>query len=174
MPGSVVGKTLNLGYPGNVSRSADAVIVNRPVRSTDSNPIPFGAPVVLNSDNTYSLFGATNTAADFAGVAIREVKQATSYLSQPYGQTQYNPGDPCDVIERGSVTVTCNVGTPVAGGPVYIRVAANASIPNGVVGGFEAAADGTNTVQLTNVQWKTGKIDANNTAEITILSRNKA
>ena len=173
MGGFAIGKTLNFGYPGNVSRSADAIIVNRPVQSTDTNPIPFGSPVVLNGNNTYSLFGASNTAAQFAGVAIREVKQATSYLSQPYGQTQYNPGDPCDVIERGSVTVTCNVGTPTAGGPVYIRVALNSSIPQGVIGGFEAAADGTNTVELTNVVWKTGLMDANNTAEITILTRNK-
>ncbi|WP_304459790.1 structural cement protein Gp24 [Alicyclobacillus sendaiensis] len=173
MPGSVIGKTLNLGYPGNVSRSEDAVIVNRPVRPTDTNPIPFGAPVVLNADNTYSLFGASNTAADFAGVAIREVKQATSYLGAPYGITQYNPGDPCDVIERGSVTVTCQLGTPTAGGAVYIRVAANASYPNAVVGGFEAQADGTNNILIPNVVWKTGKIDGNNTAEITILNRNK-
>lgn len=173
MPGFVVGKTLNYGFPGNVARSADTIITNRVVRPTDTVNINFGDPVVLNSDNTYSKFGATNTAADFAGVAIREVKQSTDYLLSNTGG-YYAPGQPCDVIERGAVTVTCNVGTPTAGGPVYIRIAANPSIPTGVVGGFEAAADGTNTIQLTNAQWKTGKMDANNTAELQILTRNKA
>jgi hypothetical protein len=139
------------------------------VKSTDTDSINFGSPAILNSDNTYSNFGATGTAATFAGVAVREVKQTTDYLS---ADGSYDPGQPCDVIERGSVTVVCNVGNPTAGGPVYVRIAANAGIPTGVVGGFEAAADGTNTVQITNAKWKTGKKDANNVTELTILTRN--
>lgn len=249
MSGTVIGKSLNYGYPGSVSRGADAIIMNRPVRSTDPNAVPFGGAVVLNTDNTYSLFGststtlttalvsataytslavqalsapvqigdsiiigtgattqtvtasanaavgatsisvnsftanaayavgtavlATNTFAQFAGVAVREVKQSTSWQLIGQGQAQYNPGDPCDVLERGAVTVLCNVGTPTAGGAVYLRVATNAAIPSGVVGGFEAAADGNNTVQITNAMWKTGKIDANNVAELSLLVRNK-
>lgn len=168
MPGFVVGKSLNLGYPGNVSRSADAIITARVVSPDDAAAIPFGSPVVLNTDNTYSLFGASSTAATFAGVAVREVKQSTDYFS---ANGSYSPGQVCDVIERGSVTVVCNVGTPTAGGKVYVRITANGSIPAGVVGGFEAAADSTNTVEITNARWKTGKIDANNVAEITILTR---
>lgn len=174
MSGTVIGKSMNYGYPGSVSRGADAIIANRPVKSTDANAITFGAAVILNADNTYSLFGAGGTFAAFAGVAVREVKQSTSFVMTGQGQAQYNPGDPCDVLERGSVTVTCNVGAPTAGGPVYLRTVANGAIPAGLVGGFEAAADGTNTVQVTSAQWKTGKIDANLTAELTLLSRNKA
>lgn len=168
MPGSVVGKSLNLGYPGNVSRSIDAVIDGRVVKPTDTNNINFGDPVVLNSDNTYSKFGATGTAAAFAGIAVREVKQSTDYLNP---QGFYAPGQPCDVLSRGSATVTCNVGTPTAGGDVYVRITANGTIPAGIVGGFEAAADGANTIKLTNAKWTTGKMDANRTAEVTILSR---
>lgn len=169
MPGAVVGKSLNLGYPGNISRSADAIITNRIVKPTDTENINFGDPVVLNSDNTYSKFGATGTAATFAGIAVREVKQSTDYFTS---QGFYAPGQPCDVAERGSVTVICRVGTPTAGGDVYVRIAANAAIPDGVVGGFEAAADGSNTVKLNGVKWKTGKIDANRVAEVTIIQRN--
>ncbi|MCL6442062.1 MAG: hypothetical protein K6T83_01125 [Alicyclobacillus sp.] len=174
MPGSVIGKTLNLGFPGNVSRSADAIIENRAV-SASSSPIPFGAAVVLNPDNTYSLFGASNTAAQFAGVAIREVKQGVNYSSYYVGASNttqsYSPGQPCDVLERGAVTVVCQLGTPTAGGKVYIRVATNASYPNAVIGGFEAQADGTNNVLLPNCQWKTNQIDGNNVAELQILTR---
>lgn len=169
MPGSVIGKSMNYGYPGTVSRSRDAVISNRVVKSTDSVGIAFGEPAILNSDNSYSRFGSTGTAALFAGVAVREVKQSTDYFS---ANGTYAPGQPCDVLSRGTISVVCNVGTPTAGGAVYVRVAANAGIPTGVVGGFEAAADGANTVLLTGVKWTTGKIDANKVAEITLTQRN--
>lgn len=171
MTGSVIGKQLNNGYPGSVSRLADAIIANRPVKSTDTVNVEFGDPVVLNSDNTYSKFGASSTVAEFAGVAVREVKQSTSYFS---AQGQYEPGYPADVLERGSVTVTCQNGTPTAGGPVYIRILVNATYPNAVVGGYEAVADSTNSLLLTNAQWKTGNLDSNNVAELTLLTRNKA
>jgi hypothetical protein len=160
---------MNYGYPGSFARNGDCIIVNRLVKSTDTNPINFGDPVVLNPDNTYSKFGASNTAAEFAGVAVREVKQTSDYYAPT---SSYKPGQPCDVIERGSVSVVCNVGNPTAGGKVYIRIAANPSIPTGVVGGFEAAPDGANTVELTNCRWATGLKDVNNVAELTILSRN--
>jgi hypothetical protein len=54
---------------------------------------------------------------------------------------------------------------------VYVRIAANASIANGVVGGFEAAADSTNTVLLPNVKWTTGAMDADRICEVTVLTR---
>lgn len=168
MPGKVIGKSLNLGYPGNISRSVDAIIDNRVVKPTDTDNINFGDPVVLNDDNTYSKFGATGTADTFGGIAIREVKQTTDYFN---AQGFYSPGQPCDVATRGTLTVKCNVGTPKAGGAVYIRIATNAAIPDGVIGGFEAAADGTNTVEIPNLKWTTGKLDANKVAEVTILTR---
>ena len=74
-------------------------------------------------------------------------------------------------INRGAGVVKCNSGTPTAGGKVYVRIKANASVVGGVVGGFEAADDGENTVELTNVQWTNGYVDANGVAEITILTR---
>lgn len=169
MPGNVIGKALNFGYAGNVSRSHDAVIANRIVKPSDTANINFGDPVVLNSDNTYSKFGASGTAAAFAGIAVREVKQTTDYFAS---QGFYAPGQPCDVASRGTIAVVCNVGTPTAGGDVYVRITANGAIPAGVVGGFEAAADSTNTVKLTGVKWTTGKLDANRIAEVTITQRN--
>lgn len=163
---------MNYGYPGTVSRGVDSIIENRFVQSSDVNPIPFGYPVILNSNNTYSLFGATGTAATFAGIAVREVKTNTTYVTNANGA--YQPGQPCDVLQRGSATVQVNNGTPTANGTVYVRIALNASIPAGVIGGFEAVADGTNTIALTNVKFKTGLLDANNVAEVTILVRNMA
>lgn len=169
MTGTVIGKSLNLGYAGSISRSVDAIITNRLVKASDVANINFGDPVILNADNTYSAFLAVGTAASFAGIAVREVKQSTDYLS---AQGYYKPGEPCDVAERGTLTVVCNVGTPTSGGNVYVRITANGAIPTGVVGGFEAAADGANTILLTGIKWKTGKIDTNKVAEVTITQRN--
>ena len=76
--------------------------------------------------------------------------------------------DAVPVIKRGCVNVICQNGTAAVDGDVYLRITANASYPNAVVGGFEAAADSTNTVKLTNVKWK-GAADANGVAEIRIL-----
>lgn len=172
MPGNVVGKALNFGYAGAVSRSLDAIISNRVVKSTDPTGPSFGDPVLLNSDNTWSKAGATATMALFAGIAVREVKQGTSFLSAN-GAVEYKPGEVADVIERGTVLVVCNVGTPTAGSAVYLRITANGAFPTGVVGGLEAAADGANTILLTNAKWKTGKLDANKIGEITLLVRNQ-
>lgn len=174
MPGKAIGIELNLGYPGTVSRSADAIITPKVVKSIldgekeTASPIAFGEPAILNEDNTYSRFGAIGTAETFAGIAVREIKQATDYYA---ASGEYLPNEVCDVINRGSVTVLCNVGTPTAGGKVYIRIKENSSIPNGVVGQFEAEADGTNTIEIKNLKWSTGKKDTNNVSEVTVLTR---
>lgn len=169
MPGSVIGTTMNIGYPGSFSRNGDCVIVPRGVKATDTANIAFGDPVVLNADNTYSKFGAAGTVATFAGVGIREVKQTADYYN-PAGS--YKPGEPADVIVRGAVCVVCNVGTPTAWGAVYVRTVLNAAIPAGIIGGFEASADGTNTILLTNAKFNTGNMDANKVVEIIITTRN--
>lgn len=169
MPGTAIGITMNLGYPGNFSRNADCIIANRCVATDDEVAINFGDAVILNDDDTYSRFGASNVASDFAGVAIREVKQATDYY-KPAGS--YLAGQACDALLRGSVCVIVRNGTPTSGGKVYIRIAENSAYPNGVIGGFEAAADGDKTILLPNVKFTTGNIDSNNISEITILTRN--
>jgi hypothetical protein len=169
MPGYAIGKSMNYGFPGTFARTPDDVIMSRPVAS-DSADIAFGAPVILNAGNTYTAGGSALTADNFAGVAVRIVQQATAYAAQDEGA--YKANQAASVLERGNVMVTCNVGTPTAGGDVYIRTAANASIAAGVVGGFEAAADGDNTVKLTNAKWATGLMDGNNVAELCLLTRN--
>lgn len=168
MPGRVIGIELPLGYPGTIARTPDAIIMNRLVKAESAN-IGYGKPVILNGDNTYSAFGADNTADQFGGVAIREVKMATNYYDQ--NDVEYLPGQQCDVLERGSIVVKCLKGTPTAGGKVYIRIAENATYPGSKVGDFEAEADGSNTVELTGVVWATGRIDAEKCCELLIKER---
>lgn len=175
---------LNLGFLGNVSRLGERVITARLVLATTPNPIKFGDAVVIVPDSTGGTYqnvndfivgGGTFTAAKFAGIAVRNVRTQLIYQTLTTVQTifvgQYNPGEIAEALERGSCTVKVNNGTPVSQAPVFVRTIYNAAIPAGVVGGIEAVADGTNTVSLPTVVFRTGVLDANGVAEITLQTR---
>ena len=164
----VIGTTMTAGYAGSYARQPDMIVETRPAGGSAN--IPFGAPLVY-STGTVVQMGASATATQFVGVAGREIKSSLSYLEQTPGQ--YAPGDPVSVFQRGSIQVYCQRGTSALGGAVYVRIIANGSYETAVVGGFEAEADSSNTVQLTNCQWG-GPADANGIAELVILTRNNA
>lgn len=167
MAGKVIGISMNVGYPGTQSRQADAIIQNR----VADGDIAFGLAVKLTSDNKWKLVGSGDTAAAVAGIAIREVVQANTY--DPQSNPDYMDETPADVMVRGNCIVKCQHGTPAAGTAVYVRLAANSSYPNCVVGGFEATADGSNTIQVSNIEWTTGVIDSNLACEVTVKTRAK-
>lgn len=164
MPGAVIGKRLNLGYEGNISRSVDAITTPMLTKGE----VPFGRPVAINEDGTVSLFGAESDVVDFVGISVREVKEAIDYGTSASG---YLDKERIDVMNRGYMTVKINNGTPKVNGKVFIRIKENVAIPKGIVGGFEAEADGLNTVELPGVRFMSSNVDANKIAEITILSR---
>jgi hypothetical protein len=166
----------------------DPLVVAKVVLATTPNTIPFGTPVVVipttgGGDSVVGVVdyvgtgsgqqSGTLTAAKFAGVAVREVKSMLTYPVNPdVPQTgSYAADQECEFLVRGTISVVINHGTPASQGAVYVRVALNGAIPAGVVGGFEAAADGGNTVALTNVVFKNGNMDANNVTEITLINR---
>ncbi len=181
MPGATVGTALNLGFPGTVVTSDVYKIASRPVRLTDQFGPFFGDPVVLRSDGTYSSVaafiagGGTFTTALFGGFAVREVKSNETYPvyspgaqdepnNWPYGDLTgygfYDVGTPCDVLTNGTTVVLIRVGTPVLNGQMYVRVALNGAIPAGVVGGIEAASDGSNSVPLpSSVRFAQGSLE---------------
>lgn len=160
-----IGKTMPHGFAGSYSRQPDTIIDTHPLAGTAA--LPFGQAVVAGAAGAVVPVGGTSTAADFLGIALRETKSATTYIQQ--GEGAYVPNDAVPVLKRGCANVICQNGTPAYDGTVYLRIAANASLPNAVVGGFEAAADGSNSVALTNVKWK-GTADANGVAEVRILT----
>ena len=163
MTNQVIGKSMFHGYAGSYSRQPDTIIDTHPA----GGAIAFGAGVVYGSNGAVRTAATGDTAAAFVGVAVREVKSATNYLNQNEGS--YVQYDAVPVIKRGCVNVICTNGTPALDGDVYLRITANASKPNCPVGGFEAAADSTTSVKLTNVKWK-GAADANGVAELRIMT----
>lgn len=183
MPGTVIGQSLNLGYAGKISRNPNNKVNSRFVKSIlDGNgaetlsAIPFGFAVVTNTDNTYSKFGQTGSgvtsaaAAAFAGVAVAEVKQGmTLAFGANASAADYQPLQPCDVLQQGTITVYCKEGTPTAGGKVYIMtVAGDAAAIGEFVATASPAGSGATAVELPNCKWTSGKQDASGIAEMTI------
>jgi len=160
-----IGTSMPNGMAGSYARQPDMIINTKPAGGED--PINFGLALVYDSNKNVVLPATGATADQFIGIAAREINTALNYLEQTPGQ--YAPGDAVPVFQRGSINVKCQNGTAAVGAPVYMRITFNGTYPNAVVGGFEAAADSTNSVQLTNAQWA-GPADANGIAELRLLT----
>lgn len=160
-----IGMYMPHGFAGSYARQPDMIVNTRPAGGTAN--IGFGMALKYDTEKRVTQMGRGDTAASFVGIAAREVNSALNYLEQNVGK--YAPGDAVSVFQRGAINVLCQRGTPALGGAVYVRVATNAAYPTAVVGGFEAEADGANTIQLTNCQWA-GVADSNQVAELRILT----
>jgi hypothetical protein len=190
MPASIIPVTgLILGPIGSFSQTDFPLVTPRNINASDTLIPNFGDLGVLNLNNTYSSLaqwihgGGTLTATTPLGVFVSNVKTNTSYptngtqYASIAGSGNYPAGAEADLLRRGTVNVACNHGTPTgAGEGVFIRVALNGAIPNGVIGGIEAVADGENTVQMTNgLVFKTGIISTDpdtglNTVQFEIMN----
>jgi len=161
MPATVIPvKGLYLGFVGNISNEGYSLRTARQVNPTDTNNIAFGETFVLNTNNTYSSLktyiqnGGSLAFPLALGIAASNVNINPTYSAFPGSQDVLTPGGVyvpsamMDGLVQGTINVSCNNGTPTAGGNVYIRTATDSAIPAGVVGGLEAQAD-TNTVATT-------------------------
>jgi hypothetical protein len=164
MSGSVIGTSLNFGFPGTYSKTPDRVIAPGVIASGSVDISP-GDPLVLDSDGNYKRFAAANVAADFVGITCRGVKQVTDFLNQ--NSSVYKAGQEVDALERGEISVICKTGTPKRGAKVYVRVAVGTGL---AIGDLVATSDTTNTVELTNCRWGSG-MDSNKVASLCILNR---
>lgn len=162
MAGKVIGKVMNYGWAGKITRDADMIIDSRIVSdAAGSTAIQFGAPVFLNSDNTVrNMLATDSTAGMLAGVAVSGVRQSINYATQ---MAAYEPATQCDILTRGQVMVAIpsTVTTaPTAGGKVYLDTTTL---------GF--TSDATSNID-TGYKFTTGLVDANRMVEITILNKN--
>lgn len=155
-----IGLNMSHGFSGSYARQPDMIVNTAPLGGTEI--IPFGTPLVRGENGAVLPMGTGNTGNQFIGVAGREVKSPAEFFNQNVGQ--YAPEDPVSVFQRGCINVKCQKGSPSIDGTVYVRVTASG---NYVVGGFEAEADGANTVALSNAQWN-GPADNHGVAELRI------
>ena len=163
---TTIGLKMNNGFASTPARQGDYIVTTRP--NGDSVPLTFGTPVVYNNDSSVIAWNSASTAADFAGVVIDAVKSSFTFPATSPGS--YAPNEAVAVFERGSVNVINADNAAKLGGKVYIRITAAAGKN---IGDFEATADGTNNVRLTNAEWG-GEADANSVAELVLLTRNRA
>lgn len=184
---------MNQGFPGGFARNGDCVISAKMARSTDAAGPNFGDWVVLNQDSTGGTVSSIaqsvangripvttdGTNYQVIGVAVREVKTNLGYaVTQPITPLlgSYSPGEMCDVLERGAISLTVTnpqntANAYVANAKTYLRIALNGAYPAAKVGDLEISADGGNTIQLPYAFLTTGVVDSNYVAEVTIKYR---
>lgn len=155
-----IGLNMSHGFSGSYARQPDMIVNTAPLGGTEI--IHFGTPLVRGENGVVLPMGTGNTGNQFIGVAGREVKSPAEFFNQNVGQ--YSPEEPVSVFQRGCINVKCQKGSPAIDGTVYVRVTTSG---NYLVGGFEAEADGANTVALSNAQWN-GPADNRGVAELRI------
>ena len=155
-----IGLNMSHGFAGSYARQPDMITNTAPLGGTAA--IVFGTPLVRGENGAVVPLGAGNTGNQFIGVAGREVKSPAEFYSQNVGR--YAPGEPVSVFQRGCINVKCQKGAPAVDGTVYVRVTASEGYP---AGGFEAEADGADTVVIPNAQWN-GPADNHGVAELRI------
>lgn len=172
MPASTIGKTFGNGFPGTYGEQPDKIVITAP--NTGDADMVFGAPV-FSFDDGVAVAGSTGltpSAANFTGVAEAHVQTANAYNPQSLGGYALN--QPVPVFERGGIVVYVGnsaAHAPTINGAVYVRIAGGTDdMP---VGEFEAAADSTNTIQITNATWGS-TADANGVALLVLKTRNNS
>jgi hypothetical protein len=190
MPGTVIGISMNYGYPGTEAQNSPSAAVVAGVVATYANNVSgaaaaninFGDPVVLLTGSTgLPVFqqvadwmangGGTQSAlpAQFAGIARRAVKSAEIYMPAPT-LGYYAAGSPIEVIRAGIVSVTVGGGTNTIGAAVYIRTATNAGLTTDSIGTIEGymSDHASNQALLNNTVFRSGLADGNNVTMIHI------
>lgn len=171
MPATVIPvKGLYLGFVGNISNEGYSLRTARQVQSTDTYSVAFGETFILNTNNTYSSVKSAiaNGVGIYGtmplGIAASNVNINPTYNTAGTNDAQtaggsYTPAAIMDGLVQGTINVSCNNGTPTAGGAVYLRTALNAAIPLGIVGGLEAVVD-PNPLTTTTITTTSGSTAA--------------
>lgn len=143
------------------------------VTAVGGSSLTLSAPATTSVTSTFNLTSPWLTPSAFAGVALREVKTASGYVSST-GFGAYALGAQVDVLVKGSVSVVAPVSGIQPFGLVYLQIAVDVSAPAQTVGSYQSQPDGTYTILLPNCQWSEGLVDSNGVAEFTILVPNLA
>lgn len=165
MSGKTIGLNMNNGFAGSYARQPDMIINTQPNKESSAS-IEFGH-ALMKATGGVQLPTASMTAADFVGVAARQVETQTNYLN-PNAGGSYEPNAPVSVFQRGRINVCCPTGNPALYGNVYIAIKASTGVNIGDFTATEGTLN-TDTIKLSNAQWG-GSKDANNIVELVIFN----
>lgn len=166
---------MGAGFPGDINRTHPFSVLPGLMNETDPIRL-YGDPAiaVAHADGIqFRGFKAGDTRTVIDGILVRSypIQQlATTGTNQPIGAAAAPTSGVIDVLEDGFIMVKCNdfaANPPSRGALVTVRIAATSG--NKIQGGLHAAADGANTLTITNARWN-GGADANGIAELRLLS----
>lgn len=144
------------GIPGDVSRKENSVVETQILNSS----LPFSSYGLVGkmAAGKFVPFAGGEAATDAYGVLVRPFP--TNSGTDGLGTATPPTSGPGDVLRRGYITVKLNGGATVASGSqAYIRVAAAAA--GKPIGGWEGAADSTNTVAINAIFMSAADADGN-------------
>jgi hypothetical protein len=152
------------GIPGMLNRTEIATVEAQIVMPTNP-PTAFGVPVAIDATALQVRpIGAGDTAAALYGFLVRPFPSTGNQINEPIGTATPPTGGVVNVMRRGYMTIKLNgTAAAVKNAPLFVRIA-NPSAGK-VVGGVEAAADGTNTIQVPSAYFM-GPADAQGNVEI--------
>jgi hypothetical protein len=147
------------GIPGDISRQSQATVESVPFDSANAFSA-YGLVGKIASGKFIPFAGGEADGADY-GILVRPYPTASS--QDGLGTSTPPTTGFANALRRGYITVKLNAGTAALNGTVYVRVAsAGAGKP---IGGFEAAADSTNTIVLSKAKFMSAA-DSNGNVEI--------
>jgi hypothetical protein len=163
---------MGAGFPGDVNRMHPASIVAGMINTTVQPPRAYGDPVLFdaatNSHRGVVAADGSATPAMVAGFMVRPypTQQMVGGMDAAIGAAAPPTSGIADFVEEGFVMVRLPAGAVAAkGGQVHVWCAASAS--GNVQGQCVVAANGTNTLSLTNARFH-GPADADGNAEVRI------
>lgn len=153
------------GFAGDLQRAEVATIETQLIDSS-TPPAVFGVAVKYVSGKVQPINLSGDTAAIVQGVNLRPYP-IQGNGTDPLGTSTPPTSGVTDILKRGYVNVSLGgVAAAAKGGTVYVRVATpSAGKP---LGGFEAAADSTNTIAMPSNWYFTGPADAYGITEIAV------
>lgn len=156
---------LPVGFAGDVQRIEVATIETQLIDSV-APPQALGLPVKMVAGKIRSINDAADTADSVCGVTVRAYP-IQGNGTDPLGKSTPPRSGAQGVLKRGYILVSLG-GTAIAAknGKVYVRV--NGAAVGKPLGGFEAAADGTNTVAMPSSWYFTGGADAHGITELAV------
>jgi hypothetical protein len=147
------------GIPGDLTRQSQATV--EPVSFDPANPFTeygvFGKIV----NGKFVPLAKSDTADLVYGLLVRPYPTQSS--QDPLGTSRPPAMGIADVLRRGYISVKLRAGVAALHGQVYVRVASAAA--GKPIGGIEAAADGTNTIAITDATFMAAA-DADGSVEI--------
>ncbi|HIE5943664.1 TPA: structural cement protein Gp24 [Burkholderia cepacia] len=153
------------GFAGDLQR-AEVATIEPQLIDPAAPPTAFGVPVKMVNGKIQPINNAADTAALVYGVNLRAYP-IQGNGNDPLGTSTPPTSGPTDILKRGYFNAALGGTTPATkNGTVYVRVAAAAA--GKPLGGFEAAADGTNTVAMPSNWYFNGPADAYGIAEIAV------